>query len=199
MLESGKFDGIICDFLESFGEVHVEVWRQVWWLISWCDDVIGRLVRDSNIVAWIQYYASCFLNMFSVITYHKLYIHTLMFWRIWLCRRSARGYFNSDTLLFEFRCLPIEHVGSMLTAPAFEKICLKVTTHTVLADIFIYRVHFLPERTLEIHHLLMLKHVIPKVSAASLRVARCTSSISQRCVDWFPWVERRTSIDPGGP
>lgn len=60
MLESGKFDGIICDFLESFGEVHVEVWRQVWWLISWCDDVIGRLVRDSNIVAWIQYYASCF-------------------------------------------------------------------------------------------------------------------------------------------
>ena len=71
--------------------------------------------------------------------------------------------------------------------------------HTVLADIFIYRVHFLPERTLEIHHLLMLKHVIPKVSAASLRVARCTSSISQRCVDWFLWVERRTSIDPCVP
>ena len=127
-----------------------------------------------------------------------------MFWRIWLCRRSARGYFNSDTLLFEFRCLPIEHVGSMLTAPAFEKYVWK-WLHTVLADIFLYiyiereRVYFLPERTLEIHHLLMLKHVIPKVSAASLRVAPCTSSISRRCIDWFLWVERRTSIDPCFP
>lgn len=187
-----KFDDLFLDVMTS--------------LDDWLEIVI--LLHGYNIMHHVF-----FFNMFSVITYFETYISTHLCFDVFDCAEQVQ----EDTLILTLSFLSLDafqlnmswwgekhqvaflqHLGSMLTAPAFEKYVSK-WLHIVLADIFIYRVHSLPQRTLEFHHLLMLKHVIPKVSAASLRVAPCTSSISRRCVDWFLWVERRTSIDPCVP